>query len=105
MTDRIALLYATFPDAGAARAAARALLEARLIACANIFAPHTALYRWEGEVAEEGEVAVLFKTTRAQARAAAARIADLHPYDTPALMILDAEAAPAFAAWVAGEAR
>lgn len=105
MTDRIALLYATFPDAGAARAAARALLDARLIACANIFAPHTAVYRWDGAVQEGAEVAALFKTTQGQARAAAARIAELHPYDTPAILTLGAEAAPAFAAWVGGEVR
>ena len=105
MTERIALLYVTFPDAGAAGAAARALLDAQLIACANILAPHTAVYRWEGTVQEGAEVAALLKTTRGRAQDAAARVAELHPYDTPAILTLDADAAPAFAAWVGGEVR
>lgn len=97
----IALIYTTFPDAAAARGAARALLDEGLIACANVFAPHAALYRWEGAVRQEAEVAALLKTTPERAEQAAQRLAALHPYDTPAILRLPAGADPAFAAWVA----
>ena len=37
------------------------------------------------------------------ADAAAARLAELHPYDTPAIVVWAAEATPDYAAWLAAE--
>ena len=100
----LALLYATAPDADAAAALARALVEERLVACGNVLPGVRSVYRWDGAVTEAPEAVLICKTTAAKADAAAARLAELHPYDVPAVVRLDAGGgAPAFLAWAAGE--
>ena len=101
---RPVFLYATAPDAETATALARRLVEDRLIACGNVLPGLRSVYRWEGAVTEEAEAALLCKTTADRADAALARLAELHPYDVPAVTRFDAaDAWPPFAAWVAAE--
>lgn len=103
---RLVFLYATAPDAETAATLARRLVEERLIACGNVLPGLRSVYRWEGAVTEEAEAALLCKTTADRADAALARLAELHPYEVPAITRFDASGAlPAFAAWVTGETR
>ncbi len=104
MAPRLAFLYATAPDAEVAASMARTLVEERLIACGNVLPGVRSVYRWEGAVTEEAEVVLICKTTADQADAATARLAELHPYEVPAITRFDAAgASPAFAEWVADE--
>lgn len=86
MSD-IVTLYTTVSDIEEAKRIASALLEERLVACANIIPGGRSLYVWEGEVADDPELFVLFKTRRPLAAAAKARIAELHSYDVPCIAI------------------
>jgi periplasmic divalent cation tolerance protein len=79
-------LHVTYGSAGEARAQARAVIEARQAACANIIGTVCSLYWWKGEVEEEDETLVIFKTSDAKANSAEAFIAEHHPYDTPAII-------------------
>lgn len=98
------LVYTTFPDRAAAEAAAGALLEARLIACANILPGMVSLYRWAGRIEHAEEVVMLLKTTSSRAEAVVAALHAAHPYDVPAILVLPLEGgSPAFLAWIAGE--
>lgn len=100
------LLYTTWPDAASAEAVAEALLNAQLIACANIMGGATSLYRWRGAVERSTEVIALFKTSPEKAVAVRDRIAELHPYDEPAILELTvgAEASSSdFLKWVNSE--
>lgn len=100
------LLYTTWPDAGSAEAAAEALLAEGLIACANIMGEARSLFRWQGEVQRESEIIALFKTGADKAERTAKRIADLHPYDEPAVLNLCVDptgSSSAFIAWVASQ--
>jgi periplasmic divalent cation tolerance protein len=100
------LLYTTWPDPQTAEAAAQALLAEGLIACANILGEGRSIFMWEGEVQHAAESVALFKTSAAGAEAAAQRIAELHPYEEPAILNLGVEAwgsSPAFIAWVAAQ--
>ena len=81
-----ALLWCPFPDEASAEAAARQLLDERLIACANILPPMRSLYTWQGERGEAAEVGVLFKTDASALDRATARLAEIHPNDTPAVL-------------------
>lgn len=81
-----ALIWCPFADAASAEAAARQLLDERLIACANILPPMRSLYTWQGERGESFEVGVLFKTDASALDRATARLAEIHPYDTPAVL-------------------
>jgi periplasmic divalent cation tolerance protein len=102
--DSVVLIYATAPNQAVAEAIASALLDQRLIACANIWPGMTALYRWEGRIARDSEVVIILKTrfSLAEKTIAAARM--LHPYETPAFVVLATEGGSApFLDWVRAE--
>jgi periplasmic divalent cation tolerance protein len=100
----IVSVYALFADAGEAERIARAVVEEKLAACANILGPCRSIYRWQGKIEEASEVAAIFKARADKANALAARIAALHSYDVPAIAIWPIEGAwPAYAAWVEAE--
>lgn len=98
-----ALVWCPFPDVESARAAADALLDDSLIACANILGEIESRFVWEGARATGSEVGVLFKTTSARLEDVVERLGELHPYGTPAILGWHADAAhPASFAWLAG---
>lgn len=78
-----AVIYATFPNAETALAAANRLLEAGSIACANVIGGVTSVYRWEGQVHQDPEVILIAKTDASRVNAAIESIAEDHPYDCP----------------------
>ena len=43
-------IYSTFPSAEAAETVGRALVEGRLVACANVLAGITSIYEWNGAI-------------------------------------------------------
>lgn len=105
-SSAMGLLYTTWPDAQSAQSAAEALLSENLIACANILGEARSVFRWNGEVQHESEIIALFKTSAGAAAQTARRIADLHPYDEPAVLNLAVDpsgSSAAFLAWVASE--
>ncbi|MGB8601461.1 MAG: divalent-cation tolerance protein CutA [Rhizomicrobium sp.] len=101
------ILYSTFPatDAGrdAADVIARHLLEARLIACANIFAPMTSLYRWQGKIESDTEFGVFFKTRRSLVSAAIDAAKARHPYTLPCFLTLPVEGDTGYLDWLKAE--
>jgi periplasmic divalent cation tolerance protein len=102
--DGLAVVLCTAPDAAAAEALARALVEERLAACAQLVPGLTSVYRWDGAVRADAEVLILMKTRRPLVPALFRRAAELHPYDVPELVSLAADqVADAYARWVAAE--
>ena len=83
----VVTIYAVFANVGEAETIARAMIEQRLAACVNILPECRSIYRWEGKIETVGEVPALFKTSLAQSDALIARIAELHSYDTPAVVM------------------
>ena len=81
-----ALIWCPFGDEPSAAAAASQLLDEGLVACANILPPMRSLYAWKGERGEGREVAVLFKTDASLLDRATERLAEIHPYDAPAVL-------------------
>lgn len=101
-------IYTTWPDRPSAKHAAETLIAENLCACANILAPMTSLYRWQGEVRRDEEVPLVLKTASTAARALKDRVAALHPYDEPCFLALPvdrAASAESFMAWVIDETR
>ena len=79
---------------------ARALVEQRLAACAQISAIDSC-YVWEGAVRQEPEFRVLFKVATSAYDAAEEAILALHSYDLPAIHAIPIERAHApYADWV-----
>lgn len=101
---KTALLYITLGGPEEAAAMARALLDDRLIACANIIAGARSLYRWEGKIADEEEVVMIAKTREDLVEKAIARVRELHSYDCPCVVALPIVAGnPAFLQWIEEE--
>ena len=71
-----------------ARKLARALVDARLVACATLLPGATSVYRWEGQITEEPEVVVLLKTEAAKWEALEAAVREWHPYRVPELVAM-----------------
>ncbi len=96
----------TIDGQGKAQALARALLERRCIACANLVSGVESMYWWEGKIESAAEVLMIFKTTADQIDALKAAIAELHPYDTPELLVLPVTAGlEKYLAWIEKETR
>jgi periplasmic divalent cation tolerance protein len=100
-----AFLWSAFADEDSAAEAAGALLDEGLIACANIVPGIRSIFAWRGERDEARECGVLFKTDADLLERACERLAELHPYETPAVSgwRADATATPT-ANWLAGMA-
>lgn len=98
------LVYCTFPSRDAAEDTARALLDAGLIACANILPGMVSLYRWQGAVERADEVVLILKSTAARTEAVVEAVRARHPYEVPAILVLPVEGGlPAFLSWIAAE--
>lgn len=89
-TSPVRSLYMTFPDESSAVKAASALLDEKLIACANVFPGGRSLYRWEGELQDDPEVVMIAKTQQSRVAETVERVRELHPFDTPCIVALQA---------------
>jgi periplasmic divalent cation tolerance protein len=97
---RIARLLTLCPDLATARAIAQALLEARLIACANIGAKVESHYLWNGTQQNEPEVQLWLKTREDLVERAFAAIRRHHPYEVPMIAADTIRVDADYAAWV-----
>lgn len=101
-----ALLYITFPNEAAARALGRKLVEARLAACANVFASMTPIFRWEGQIQEDSEAVMIAKTRKELVEEATDFIARNHDYDCPCVVALPLEGGNQdFLEWIVEETK
>ncbi|HZH27197.1 MAG TPA: divalent-cation tolerance protein CutA [Azospirillaceae bacterium] len=82
----IVFAYVTAPDRDGAERIGRTLVDERLAACVNVLDGMTSIYRWKGAV-EATQEAVLIAKTRADIfTLLAARVRELHPYETPCVV-------------------
>jgi periplasmic divalent cation tolerance protein len=90
----------TVGSLGEAQSMARALVERRLAACAQI-SEIESFYTWQGSIQNEKEFRVLLKTTVERYPAVEAAIKELHSYELPAIhaFALERVFAP-YAAWI-----
>ena len=97
------VVLSTCPDASTAEAVARALVDERLAACVNLVPGVRSIYRWQDAVEQADEVLMVIKTTAANVDALTARVAQLHPYEVPEVIALEAEGvSDAYLAWLEG---
>lgn len=95
------VVLVTAPDLRVARRLARAALDARLIACANLVPSIESHYRWQGKLERSTEVLMVMKTTKARVPALEKLILAKHPYDTPEFVVLSVTGgAKKYLAWL-----
>lgn len=100
----VRLLYITAGSRDEAKKIGRALVEARLAACANIIDGMDSIYWWQGKLTEDREAVLIIKTRADLVSAVTARIKALHSYTVPcvvALPILDGN--PDYIDWIGQE--
>src|SRR3569833_1659463 len=90
MANDVCIEMTTVANMEQAKELARAVIEARLAACAQSF-PISSCYRWYGKIVEDGEEMILFKTLADQYSALEAFLLERHPYDTPEIVRLPAD--------------
>jgi periplasmic divalent cation tolerance protein len=98
----VAMVMTTEASGDLARSLARKLVERRLAACVS-FRELGSVYRWNGDIVDEDEVQLIIKTSPTSVDAMMATIAELHSYDLPEILVLEARASAAYADWVSGE--
>ena len=82
-------IYITAGDEDEARRIGRALVEEKLAACVNILPIKIkSIYRWEGDIKENGEVAMFVKTKDELADKVIDRVKELHSYEVPCIVSL-----------------
>ena len=102
--DHVRAVLVTAPDVETGKRLARALVEQRLAACVNLVPGLVSVYRWDGEVCEDGEVLLVVKTTAARLPEVEALLEREHPYDVPECVALAPAAVEAkYRAWLLGE--
>lgn len=103
MTEILTVLT-TVDSETAARELAAGAVERRVAACAQISAPVTSVYRWEGAVQTDPEWQILLKTSAARYDALEAYIREVHEYDVPEIIATPVVRGGAdYLAWVAAE--
>jgi len=98
-TTGVQLVLTTEADAESARRLAQELLERGVVACVTMVPVHS-MYHWEGEIESAHEVQMLLKTAPLRLDELRRIIDELHSYDVPEFVVLDADAGDAYARWI-----
>lgn len=100
MADNVCIILTSVESESDSMAIAEQLVEAGLAACVQISAQGQSVYRWQGEIQKEAEHYLSIKTTEANRQAVMAWLEKNHPYDTPEILCLDAEASRDYLHWM-----
>ena len=94
------LVYITAKDKEEANRIGQALVGEKLAACVNIH-PIRSIFRWQGEISQEDEVAILAKTRAELVDEVMSRVKELHSYEVPCIIVLPLEKGnPDFLEWI-----
>lgn len=105
MSDKIVILV-TCNSRSEAEKISRILVEARLIACANIVPSVQSIFRWQGEVCNEQEVLIIMKSVKTNLDRIIAKTKAVHSYDVPEIIALPIVAGSSdYLKWVEQETR
>jgi periplasmic divalent cation tolerance protein len=95
------VIFITASSRTEARRIARALLERRLVACANIVPGVESHYWWNGKLDHAREWLLVVKTRRSRFRAVERAVKALHSYQVPEIVALPLAAGQAdYLRWI-----
>lgn len=96
------IVYITNPDERTAKKIVAHLVKNKLAACGNIF-PIKSMFWWKGAIKSENEVAAIVKTRKENWEKIKKEVKNLHPYEVPAIICINAEADKGFENWIMDE--
>lgn len=88
MKTQYIVILVTAKDKKEAEKISRGLLEAKLIACANIIGGVQSLFWWQGKIDTSKEVLLILKTKKNLFKKTSAKVKSLHSYQTPEIIAL-----------------
>jgi len=100
--ENFAVILVTASEIDLARRLAKAALEGKLVACANIVPTIESHYWWEGKLEISEEVLIIFKTRQEHISELERVVRKIHTYDTPEFVALPLTAGSRkYLAWLA----
>jgi periplasmic divalent cation tolerance protein len=105
MMGKYGIALTTFENEQQAKPIIDEIIKCKLAACVQeiMIKSH---YTWKGELCREDEVLVLFKTRKDLYPELERKLLEIHPYDTPEILFVDAEkGSAAYLAWVEEQTR
>ena len=95
------IVLTTFPVTGDVESLAHALVEEHLVACVNLLPRMQSVYRWEGVIEHVEERQAIMKTTAERVDQLMERLAELHPFEVPEILVLPiTDGGQAYLDWV-----
>ena len=88
----VVIIQTSCPDSASAEQIAQILVEEGLAACVSRIRGVISTYRWQGAIQVDGEELLLIKTMMHCKDAVFARVLELHPYELPELIVVEAAA-------------
>ncbi len=82
------IILVTTKDKKEAEKIARALLESKLIACANILPGVHSLFWWQGKIDSSQEALLVLKTKKTLFKKVSSKVKSIHSYQTPEIIVL-----------------
>lgn len=102
--ERLVVVVVTVPDEEQGARIGRLLVEERLAACVNVMGGIRSIYRWKGEICDEGETLLWVKTRFDLLPRLQDRLRQVHPYEVPEVIAMDiSQGLPEYLSWVARE--
>lgn len=101
MNHEALMVWCPFPDLASARNAVAQILPMGLAACVHCFPQGESHFLWNGGLETSSETMTVWKTTSDCWEGLSKSLAEVHPYDTPAILATPVSALPeACLAWL-----
>jgi len=104
--EQVLIIFVTAGDKEEAVRIGKAVVNAKLAACASLVSGVQSIYRWRGKVVKAQETLVIVKSTKDRYAALEKKITEMHTYETPEIIALPVkEGLTQYIEWVYSETR
>jgi len=101
MKSEVSFAYCTFPNEAIAEQICEMLVVEGHIACANMLGETKSIYKWNGHLQKEREVAAILKLASSKRKTLLERIRGVHPYSNPCVVFWTIDGgSPDFLKWI-----
>ncbi len=82
------MVMTTLDDENLASEIAKEMISRRLARCVNIFPGVRSIYSWQGEICDDQELVMIFKTINVKLEKLMESIREMHKYELPEIVAL-----------------
>ena len=100
------VIFITTSSPDEAEKIGRALVEEKLVACANIVPSIRSIYRWQGKICDDKETLIILKTKKELFEQIEQRVKALHSYEVPEIISMPIiEGSNEYLSWLENETK